>query len=115
MHQEQRFVELGWSSAGGGAAGARPVPARPGPRQPGTRGVDAVVPENLRRLRDGRRWRQQDLAAALGWARATVVAVEAGQRRLTLRDAAVLCRVLDVPLSVLLEGSDDAGALGLEV
>jgi transcriptional regulator with XRE-family HTH domain len=79
-----------------------------------SRGVDAVVPDNLRRLRARRRWRQQDLAAAAGWARATVVAVEGGQRRLTLRDAAALCRALDVPLGELLYGSDDADVLGLE-
>lgn len=48
-----------------------------------------------------------DLAVAAGWAHATVLAVEAGHKRLTIRDAAVICRVLDVPLRALIEGAEE--------
>ena len=55
-----------------------------------------------------------DLAIAAGWSHASVLAVEAGQKRLTIRDAAVVCRVLQVPLSALLEGAEaEVSALGL--
>jgi len=77
------------------------------------RGLDDVVPGNVRALRTARGWRQQDLAVAAGWSRAAVVDVEEGRRRLTLRDAAVLCRVLHVPLAALLDGADDTAVLGL--
>jgi len=77
------------------------------------RGLDDVVPGNVRALRTARGWRQQDLAVAAGWSRAAVVDVEEGRRRLTLRDAAVLCRVLHVTLSALLDGADEAAVLGL--
>lgn len=75
--------------------------------------LDAVIADRVRALRTSRGWRQLDLAVAAGWSRATVAAVEAGHKRLTIRDAAVLCRVLCVPLAALLEGAAEAGALGL--
>ena len=75
--------------------------------------LDAMISLNLRTLRMRRGWRQQDLAVAAGWSRAIVTAVEAGEKRLTLRDAAVLCRVLRVPLSAIVDGADEAEALGL--
>ena len=75
--------------------------------------LDAVISDNVRALRTERRWRQQDLAVAAGWPRAAVVAIEGGQRRLTVRDAVVLCTVLQVPLAVLINGADEGAALGL--
>lgn len=87
-----------------------PVPSS-APAAPGS--LDVVISDSVRRLRAGRGWRQQDLAAAAGWSRATVVAVEAGHKRLTVRDAAVLCKVLRVPLATLVEGAPEAEALGL--
>ncbi len=76
-------------------------------------GLDAVVPDRVRALRTSRGWRQLDLAVAAGWAHATVAAVEAGERRLTLRDAAVLCSVLQVPLVSLIHGAEEITVLGL--
>jgi DNA-binding XRE family transcriptional regulator len=76
--------------------------------------LDAVIAERLRALRTSRGWRPLDLAVAAGWSHATVVAVEAGQKRLTVRDAAAICRVLGVPLQALVEGAEaEARALGL--
>jgi transcriptional regulator with XRE-family HTH domain len=72
-----------------------------------------MISTNLRTLRMRRGWRQQDLAVAAGWSRATVSAIEAGEKRLTVRDAAALCRVLRVPLAALVDGADEADALGL--
>ena len=82
-------------------------------RDPQLRPLDEVVPGNVAALRGRRGWRQQDLAVAAGWSRTAVVEVEAGRRRLTLRDAAVLCRVLQVPLAVLVQGAVEGDALGL--
>ena len=78
-----------------------------------TSGLDAVLAERVRSLRERRGWRPLDLAVAAGWSRATVVDVEAGRRRLTVRDVAVLCGVFRVPLAALVEGADEAGVLGL--
>lgn len=75
--------------------------------------LDAIVAERVRALRTGRGWRPLDLAVAVGWSHATVLAVEAGDKRLTIRDAAALCSVLRVPLLSLLEGAEEASALGL--
>ena len=75
--------------------------------------LDEIISSNVRALRTERRWRQQDLAVAAGWSRAAVVALEGGQRRLTIRDAVVLCTVLQVPLAVLLDGAEEGAALGL--
>ena len=86
-----------------------PVPA---PVQAAS-GLDVRISERIRELRTSRGWRQQDLAVAAGWARATVVALETNQKRLTVRDAAVLCRVLRVPLAALVEGAAEAEVLGL--
>lgn len=88
-----------------------PFPLRTEGRQSGT--LDAVISDNVRALRIQRRWRQQDLAVAAGWPRAAVVAIEGGHRRLTIRDAAVLCTVLQVPLATLIDGADERPALGL--
>lgn len=77
-------------------------------------GLDALIAERLRAIRLSRGWRPLDLAVAAGWSHASVLAVEAGQKRLTVRDAAAVCRALQVPLSALLEGADaEASALGL--
>lgn len=75
--------------------------------------LDGLMSDKVRTLRIARGWRQLDLAVAAGWSRATVVAVEGGVKRLTVRDAAVLCRVLQVPLAVLVEGAEETAALGL--
>jgi transcriptional regulator with XRE-family HTH domain len=76
--------------------------------------LDVLIGEKVRQLRTGRRWRPVDLAVAAGWTHAAVLALEAGHTRLTIRDAAALCRALQVPLSALLEGAEtEALALGL--
>jgi ribosome-binding protein aMBF1 (putative translation factor) len=75
--------------------------------------LDALIAERVRALRTSRGWRSLDLAVAAGWSHASVLAVEAGDKRVTIRDAAALCRVLQVPLVSLLEGAEEATALGL--
>lgn len=71
---------------------------------PDVSGLDAVVAGNVRALRARKRWRQADLAEALGWSRSVVAALEAGERRVTLADAAALCSAFDVGLPVLCLG-----------
>ncbi len=76
--------------------------------------LDALIAERVREFRTGRGWRPLDLAVAAGWSHAAVLALEAGQKRLTVRDAAAVCRALQVPLGALLEGAEvEATALGL--
>lgn len=88
-------------------------PATAGVRDGRSGDLDEVVSHRVRAFRTSRGWRQLDLAVAAGWSHATVAAVEAGEKRLTLRDAAVLCRVLRVPLLSLLEGAEEVADLGL--
>ncbi len=83
------------------------------PAGPGPLGLDARIAANVRALRTQRRWRQLDLAVAAGWSHAAVVALEAGQLRLTVSDAVALCTALQVPLAVLVEGAEEGAVLGL--
>jgi DNA-binding XRE family transcriptional regulator len=69
-------------------------------------GLDAVVSANVRALRARRRERQDDVAAAAGWRRPTLSAIEAGNRRVSLEDAVRLCHALEVDLRQLLAGAD---------
>ena len=83
-------------------------------RRRGNGALDAAIAERMRAIRTSRGWRPLDLAVAAGWSHAAVLAVEAGQKRLTVRDAAAVCRALQVPLSALLEGAEaEAMSLGL--
>lgn len=63
-----------------------------------------IVAEAVRRERAGRRLRQEDLAARLGWSRASVADLEQGRRRCTLEDAEALCVALDISLPTLVGG-----------
>jgi transcriptional regulator with XRE-family HTH domain len=77
--------------------------------------VADFLARNIRAERSRRRWRQTDLAEALGWSPTTVADAEAGRRRLDIGQITALCRVLEVPLVKLLDGADpaDLAALGL--
>jgi transcriptional regulator with XRE-family HTH domain len=77
--------------------------------------ITDVLARNIRAERGRRRWRQTDLAEALGWSPTTVADAEAGRRRLDIGQIAALCRALDVPLAQLLHGADgeELAALGL--
>ena len=77
--------------------------------------ITDVLARNVRAERSRLRWRQADLADALGWSATTVADVEGGRRRLDIGQIAALCRALDVPLAQLLHGADpsDLAALGL--
>lgn len=74
-----------------------------------------ILARNVRAERSRRRWRQADLAGALGWSPTKVADVEAGRRRLDIAQIIELCRALGVPLVKLLDGADpgDLEALGL--
>src|ERR671938_74072 len=69
----------------------------------------------VRAERSRRGWRQSDLAERCGWTMDTVSAIERGVRRVDFDDALKLCRALEVPVKVLLQGADadDLRALGL--
>ena len=75
----------------------------------------ALLARNVRAERSRRRWRQQDLAEAIGRSATFVADVEGGRRRLDVDQILALCRVLEVPLSKLLDGATpaDLRVLGL--
>lgn len=78
--------------------------------------IDKLVASNVRAARARLRIRQEDLADDIGWARATVSALEGGTRRVTLADAVALCGALRIDLRELLRGAtpDALHTLGLE-
>jgi transcriptional regulator with XRE-family HTH domain len=78
--------------------------------------VDKLVASNVRAARARLRIRQEDLADDMGWARATVSALEGGTRRVTLADSIALCAALDIDLRELLRGvpPEALRALGLD-
>ena len=69
----------------------------------------------VRAERSRRGWRQSDLAERCGWSMDTVSAIERGVRRVDFDDALKLCRALEVPVVILLQGADAEAlrALGL--
>jgi transcriptional regulator with XRE-family HTH domain len=69
----------------------------------------------VRAERSRRGWRQSDLAERCGWSMDTVSAIERGVRRVDFDDALKLCRALEVPVKILLQGADpeDFRTLGL--
>ena len=74
-----------------------------------------VVASNVRAERARRRWRQSDLADALGWDVGTVGHLETGRRDVRAADLPQLCRALGITLDRLLQDADpdDVAALGL--
>ena len=77
--------------------------------------VDAVIAGNVRAARARLRLTQQELADELGWSRPALGSLENGTRRITVADAASLCRALGIDLAELLRGAptDLLDALGL--
>jgi transcriptional regulator with XRE-family HTH domain len=59
--------------------------------------------------------RVNDLAERCGWSMDTISAIERGVRRVDFDDALKLCRALEVPVVILLQGADpdDLRTLGL--
>jgi transcriptional regulator with XRE-family HTH domain len=86
----------------------RAIDSAPEPADPHRMEATAadLLARNLRAERSRRRWRQADLAQALGWSPTKVADAEAGRRRLDIDQIIELCRVLNVPLSKLLDGAD---------
>jgi transcriptional regulator with XRE-family HTH domain len=74
-----------------------------------------VIAANVRAERARRRWRQADLAEALGWDIGTVGHLETGRRDVRASDLPQLCRALGISLDRLLQDADptDVEALGL--
>ena len=70
--------------------------------------VFEVVGENIRARRKARRWTQQKLAEAAGLSTYFIGAVERGQAVVSLRALDQIARALKVPLSVLVEQTDDS-------
>lgn len=67
-----------------------------------------VVADNLRGHRSRRRMRQIDLAGVLHISQPALSALEAGSRDITLTEALIICRTLDITLAELLRGADAA-------
>lgn len=82
---------------------------------PGTRGVTShrdlpvglLIGRRVRALREGRGWRQLDLARRLAlvglpWTQAAVATVESGDRQLVLEELVAFARVFGLPIAELL-------------
>ncbi|HET9654011.1 MAG TPA: helix-turn-helix transcriptional regulator [Kineosporiaceae bacterium] len=76
----------------------------------------SIVAANVRGERSRRRWRQKDLADALGWSQATVSDVEAGKRAVNVADLPLLCHALGITLADLFRGADsqDMAWMGMQ-
>jgi len=77
--------------------------------------LSAVVAANVRAERSRRGWTQEQLAEALGTARATVGHIETGRRAVTVDDLESLCRVLSIPLRRLFVGADASSLMVLRL
>jgi transcriptional regulator with XRE-family HTH domain len=77
--------------------------------------LSAVAAANIRAERARKKWRQVDLAEALGVSAATVSEMESGKRKVGLDDLIPLCRAFGVDLSVFVRGlsREDLRTLGL--
>ncbi|MDQ3641495.1 MAG: helix-turn-helix transcriptional regulator, partial [Actinomycetota bacterium] len=69
----------------------------------------AMLGQQLREARETNEWRQEDLASVarqhgLNWRRATVAAVEAGEREVGLEEIILLSVALQKPLAWWIEG-----------
>ncbi len=69
--------------------------------------LESLIAGNVRAARARSRLRQEDLADELGWTRATVTSLEAGNRRVGLTDAIALCAALKINLRELLHGAPE--------
>lgn len=78
--------------------------------------LDTLIAGNVRAQRARLKLRQEDLADEIGWQRQSITYLETGRRRLSIPDAIVLCRGLQIDLRQLLAGADldDLQALGLD-
>jgi transcriptional regulator with XRE-family HTH domain len=77
--------------------------------------LGAVVANNVRAERARRHWRQEDLAARLGWSRGSIGHLESGRRRPAVSDLPPLCRAFDISLLELLRGADQADLDALRI
>ena len=75
------------------------------------RAPDLAIGERLALLRRRARFRQTDVAQAMGWSQSRVTKHEIGVRRLALRDAIALAKLYGVTLNDL-DPSSDAPARG---
>jgi transcriptional regulator with XRE-family HTH domain len=78
-------------------------------------GLSLVIAGNLRAVRARARLRQRDVADRSGIPTATISLIEGERRRVTLDDAAALCRGLGIGLAELLVGADPAALIDLRL
>ena len=71
-------------------------------------GLSQVAAANARAVRAKLRLRQLDVAKRAGIQASTLSLIEGERRRVTLDDALALCRGLDIGLSDLLAGAEQA-------
>ena len=64
-----------------------------------------IFGRNVRKLRQRKKWTQEDLAEITGLHRAYVGHVERGERNIPIVNMAILAEALEVKLSVLLRGA----------
>lgn len=73
----------------------------------------SVVAGNIRAQRARLKLKQMDLADALNLSQSATSTLENGGRDITMAEALIVCRLLEVPLAKLVEGADGIEAFGL--
>lgn len=77
--------------------------------------LDTLIAGNVRAHRARLQLRQEDLADEIGWARQSITYLETGKRRISIADAIVLCRGLQIGLHQLLDGADRDDLAALQI
>jgi transcriptional regulator with XRE-family HTH domain len=77
--------------------------------------LTSTVAANIRGRRAALDWKQEDLAARLGWTQRVVSRIERGERTLDLDELARICHVLDIGLADLLAGAEREASASLRL
>lgn len=75
--------------------------------EPGWPYIKVLAAGNARAERARLRLRQTELAAALNLSQSATSALELGQREMSLTEAFIICRALNINLATLLRGVDE--------
>jgi transcriptional regulator with XRE-family HTH domain len=67
--------------------------------------IAVALGKRVKRLREGKRWSQEQLAAETGLHRSYIAGIESGKRNPSLRNIVRLAMALEVSLVILFQGN----------
>lgn len=73
----------------------------------GESSVEQQFGRRVRRLREGKKWNQERLAAEAGIHRSYLAGIESGKRNPSLKNIAKIADALGVPMAALFEEADN--------